>query len=195
VVEVLRISCIVMGMTDSERTRASKFLSLILRHKPETIGISLDARGWALVQDIIDKSTGREVSFTKDLLEGVVSNCRKQRFEFNEDCTRIRCRQGHSLDIELGLQATEPPEYLFHGTATRFLQSILAEGLKKQQRQHVHLSIDDNTATAVGSRYGKPVVLKILAGKMFRDGHIFYISANGVWLTDSVPPQYIESPS
>lgn len=180
-------------MNDSEHTEASKFLSLILRHKPETIGIKLDSEGWALVQDIIINSEKGEISFTEELLKSIVAKSEKQRFEFNESCTKIRCYQGHSLSIELGLKAAEPPQDLFHGTATRFLQSLLAHGLKKQKRQYVHLSLDIATARAVGTRYGKPVILKISARKMFQDGHIFYLSGNGVWLTDSVPPQYIEN--
>ena len=179
-------------MSDSDRIRASKFLSLVLRHKPEELGIILDTHGWAATEEVIRLSANSSIAFTNEILEQIVSECEKQRFEFNEDRTKIRCRQGHSLSVELELPARQPPEILFHGTATRFLESILAGGLLKQQRQHVHLSPDVETATSVGSRYGRPVVLRVLAGKMFCDGHVFYLSENGVWLTDSVPAVYIE---
>lgn len=180
---------------DRTLTQASKFLSLILRHKPETIHISLDEQGWASVSELIANTQQSDVVFSEELLQEIVAKCNKQRFEFNDDGSKVRCHQGHSLDIELGLEVTKPPEYLYHGTASRFLERIMSEGLRKQKRHHVHLSPDVETATAVGSRYGKPVILKIHAGKMFEDGHTFYVSGNGVWLTDSVAPEYLQRDS
>lgn len=173
--------------------KASKFLSLILRHKPEVIGITLDARGWASLDDLVANTQTREIAYTEALVRAIVSNCKKQRFELSDDGRRVRCHQGHSLDIELGLKAVIPPELLYHGTASRFLESIMAKGLKKQRRHHVHLSTDILTATAVGSRYGTPVILTVLAGRMHEEGNSFYRSGNGVWLTDAVAPQYLLS--
>ena len=172
--------------------KESKLLSLILRHRPETLGVTLDEQGWVSVEDLIMSSKDCGIAFSKKLLSDIVVNCNKQRFQFNEDKSMIRCHQSHSLDIELGLNETEPPDFLFHGTATRFLESILAEGLKKQSRHHVHLSSDIDTANAVGSRYGKVVVLRISAREMLEEGYVFYLSGNGVWLTDSVPSEFIK---
>jgi putative RNA 2'-phosphotransferase len=173
-------------------TKESKFLSLVLRHKPETLGVTLDEQGWASVENLVTSSRNCDIAFSRKLLSDIVANCNKQRFQFNEDKSMIRCHQGHSLDIKLGLNETEPPDELFHGTATRFLESILAEGLKKKSRHHVHLSSDIDTARAVGSRYGKVIILRISAREMFKEGHVFYLSGNGVWLTDSVPSEFIK---
>ena len=169
----------------------SKFLSLILRHQPEKIGLSLDANGWASIDDLLRLSTAKGRPLTRALLDEVVETNDKQRFVFNEDRSMIRASQGHSVAVDLELSAVAPPPVLFHGTATRFLESIRVQGLLKGSRQHVHLSPDESTAIRVGQRHGKPVVLRIAAGRMQLEGHKFYRSANGVWLTDHVPPIFI----
>ena len=170
----------------------SKFLSLILRHQPEKIGLSLDANGWADIEELLRLSAAKGKPLTRALLEEVVLTNDKQRFVLSEDGAKIRANQGHSVSVELGLVPVVPPPVLFHGTATRFLESIRQQGLLKGSRQHVHLSPDEVTAMKVGQRHGKPVVLKIAAGKMQRDGHKFFCSANGVWLTDHVPAAFFE---
>ena len=177
-------------MTAQNIKRISKFLSLILRHQPQKIGLTLDKNGWASVADILEKS---DLKFTMETLEEVVKNNDKQRFSFNADKTKIRANQGHSLKtIDLELAPQIPPSFLYHGTVPKFLQSIKLEGLKKMNRQHVHLSPDRQTATIVGQRRGVPTILSINTGKMQADGYLFYLSKNGVWLTDHVPPKYIE---
>ena len=170
----------------------SKFLSLILRHQPEKIGLSLDANGWADIEELLRLSAAKGKPLTRALLEEVVLTNDKQRFVLSEDGAKIRANQGHSVSVDLGLVPVVPPPVLFHGTATRFLESIRQQGLLKGSRQHVHLSPDEVTAMKVGQRHGKPVVLKIAAGKMQRDGHKFFYSANGVWLTDHVPAAFFE---
>ncbi|MEO1524159.1 MAG: RNA 2'-phosphotransferase [Planctomycetota bacterium] len=176
----------------------SKFLSLILRHQPETIGVTLDPEGWLDIDTLIRQANkhGRELS--KELIQVVVAENDKQRFALSSDGLRLRANQGHSIrSIDLDLQAVAPPEILFHGTIEKFLTSIRSRGLLKQNRNHVHLSADRDTAIKVGSRRGKPVILEVRATEMHRDGHDFYRSENGVWLTDHVPPSYlaeVESP-
>lgn len=173
--------------------KQSKFLSLILRHQPETIGLTLDEAGWASVAELLEKLAEHNHHMTMEELEQVVITNDKQRFSFNEDKTHIRANQGHSLKtLDLGLHSIEPPETLYHGTAERFLDSILQTGLEKRSRQHVHLSADVETAHKVGIRHGKPIILQVAAGQMQRDGLIFYRSDNGVWLTDHVPVTYLE---
>ena len=169
----------------------SKFLSLILRHRPDVIGIELDAEGWVSVEDLLAACAQHGRAISREQLDAVVRTNDKQRFAFSADGNRIRANQGHSLPVDLGLVPVEPPELLYHGTVRRFLESIRQEGLTKGNRHHVHLSPDVETATKVGQRRGRPVVLVIEAGRMFRDGHKFYQSENGVWLTDAVPPEYI----
>lgn len=169
----------------------SKFLSLILRHQPETIGLILDAHGWADVDELISKANHHGKAISYDSLVKVVANNDKQRFSLSEDGLKIRANQGHSLTIDLALTAKQPPEVLYHGTATRFLSSILAIGLKPQARQHVHLSQDKATAIKVGQRHGKPMVLEIAAATMQQDGYSFFLSDNQVWLTDTVPANYL----
>ncbi len=178
---------------DKRQVRISRFLSLVLRHRPEAIGLELDEAGWARVPELIRlaREHGRELSET--VIREVVENNDKRRFSLSDDGSRIRARQGHSLRVDLGLEPAAPPEVLFHGTATRFLDSILRRGLVKGKRQHVHLSADEVTARAVGRRHGGPVVLRIEAGRMHADGHAFYLSENGVWLTDHVPIDYFET--
>ncbi len=168
-------------------------MSLVLRHQPEAIGVALDENGWANVEDMIKKMKASGKNTDKELIEMVVETNDKKRFAFNEDKTLIRANHGHSIEVELNLEEAIPPAILYHGTADRFLPSILKQGLIKQQRQHVHLSWQSETAKAVGSRHGKPVILNINAGAMHKDGFIFYLSANNVWLTDAVPVQYIST--
>jgi putative RNA 2'-phosphotransferase len=170
----------------------SKLLSYILRHSPETIKLKLDENGWADVNELIAKFDLYDLTLDFDLLEYVVENNDKKRFAFNEDKTKIRASQGHSIAIELNLNETEPLEYLYHGTVEKFLSDIKTQGLQKMSRQHVHLSADKETANKVGGRRGKPVILTINSGAMHKAGYKFYLSANNVWLTDVVPAEYIE---
>lgn len=175
-----------------ELVKVSKFLSLILRHKPEEIGLSLDAEGWADIEKLLRLASQRGQRLTRSVLDEVVESNDKKRFVISEDGLRIRAQQGHSISIDLGLAPQQPPTLLFHGTATRFLESILRQGLLPGRRQHVHLSPDEETAVKVGQRHGKPAVLRIASGTMFDQGHVFYLSGNGVWLTEHVPPAFIE---
>lgn len=169
----------------------SKFLSLVLRHNPQAIGLSLDPNGWADIAELLERMAlhGRPIS--RAFLEDVVATNDKKRFSISEDGHRIRANQGHSMAVDLGLRSQEPPPLLFHGTTIRHLASIQTHGLLKQGRQQVHLSPDETTATKVGQRHGPPVVLRIAAQHMHQDGYTFYLSANGVWLTDHVPAAYI----
>jgi putative RNA 2'-phosphotransferase len=171
--------------------QVSKFLSYVLRHKPDAIGLELDAGGWATVEDLIRCSAANGQTLTRALIEEVVATNDKQRFSLSPDGDRIRANQGHSVLVDLGLKPVEPPRLLYHGTATRFLASILENGLRPSGRQHVHLSPDEETALKVGKRHGKPVVLTIEAGSMHADGHPFYRSDNDVWLTEEVPSGYL----
>ena len=172
----------------------SKYLSFVLRHKPKDAGITLDDAGWVPVDELLPKidKKGYPVSF--DRLCDIVANNDKKRFEFNEDKSLIRASQGHTIKVDLGYSPVEPPEILYHGTALKNLDSIRSKGLVKGNRHHVHLSQYKDTALAVGQRYGKPVLLEILAVKMHADGYVFNISTNSVWLTDSVPMEYIQFP-
>jgi putative RNA 2'-phosphotransferase len=169
----------------------SKFLSLILRHKPDTIGLSLDAQGWAAIDELIAKSDAAGMRFTREELLQVVQSSDKNRFSVSDDGQQIRAAQGHSVDVELGLLPQEPPAVLYHGTATRFVDAILSEGLKPQARQQVHLSADEATALRVGERHGKPVILEVDTLRMHAQGFKFYRADNGVWLTDLVPPEFL----
>ena len=178
-------------MTEQDKKRIGKFLSLVLRHSPETIDIELDEQGWANVKELIEKCKKHRYHFSMEDLIEIVETNDKQRYAFNEKRNKIRANQGHSIDIDLALSPIKPPEFLYHGTATRFLDSIQKEGIVKGSRQHVHLSKDKETATKVGSRHGKPIVLTILSGKMDEDGILFYQADNGVWLTDYVDTKYI----
>lgn len=178
-------------MNKDRATSISKYLSLVLRHDPAAAGVMLDAEGWVRVADLLDGAARHGHSFTRAELEEVVQKNEKQRFAFNADGQRIRANQGHSVSVDLGLTPETPPEILYHGTVEHFVPSIMEKGLDKRDRQHVHLSLDINTATRVGSRRGEPVILKIAAANMHADGFQFYCSANGVWLTERVPPQYI----
>lgn len=170
----------------------SKFLSLVLRHKPETIGIQLDPNGWVEVNELIEKANNYGIKFDREALNHIVATNSKKRFAFNDTFDKIRASQGHSIEIELGYISQKPPEFLFHGTAEKYVQSILDTGLEKRNRQHVHLSIDLETANKVGQRHGKPFIFKVLAEQMYNDNFQFYISDNGVWLTDNVPAKYLK---
>ena len=178
--------------TNKNIINLSKFLSLVLRHQPQTIGIELDENGWTDVQKLIQKMNDYGKTINLKTLKEVVENNDKKRFAFDESGTKIRANQGHSVKIDLGYTAQEPPKILYHGTATRFLSSIYQTGLQKRQRHHVHLSRDLETATKVGKRHGKLVILEVAAKAMHQAGHPFFISENGVWLTDRVPVQYLK---
>lgn len=179
-------------MTEEHKKSISKFLSLVLRHQPEEIGLILNENGWADVVELMQKAAQKGKRFSMEELEELVATNDKKRFSFNEDKTLIRANQGHSVDIDLALQPVMPPEVLYHGTAEKNLTSILENGIQKMNRQHVHLSKDKETAFKVGSRHGKPVILTINSRQMHQDGLLFYQSDNGVWLTDEVARQYIQ---
>lgn len=171
--------------------RISKFLSLVLRHQPEMIGIQLDANGWANVNELLEKANKYGVKIDREILNHIVETNSKKRFAFNNTLDKIRASQGHSIEIELGYTNQKPPEILYHGTGEKSVQSILKTGLEKRSRQHVHLSSDIETAVKVGQRHGKPVVFIVLAGQMYEDKYQFFLSDNGVWLTDKVPIKYL----
>ncbi|MBW8688198.1 RNA 2'-phosphotransferase [Chitinophaga rhizophila] len=179
-------------MNEQQIKSISKFLSLVLRHQPDTIGITLDANGWTDVQELLTRMHANHKPLTLAQLKTVVDTNDKKRFAFSADGTMIRASQGHSVDVSLGLPPVTPPEYLYHGTVGKYLDNIRQEGLQKMSRQHLHLSRDKQTAISVGSRRGLPVILTIRTGQMHRDGYLFYLSDNGVWLTDHVPAAYIE---
>ena len=181
-------------MTPNQTTRLSKFLSLILRHNPGAAGVVLDSAGWVAVGELLAGCARAGKSMTREQLDHVVANNDKKRFEFSADGLLIRASQGHSLEVELDYESQTPPDLLYHGTASRFVDSIRAGGLLKQARHHVHLSAEITTATQVGSRHGKPVVLTIRAGEMHRAGYAFFRSTNGVWLVDAVPVEFIQFP-
>jgi putative RNA 2'-phosphotransferase len=172
----------------------SKFLSLVLRHEPGKIGITLDENGWTDCEQLIQAAGRRGKKFSYETLVEIVRNNDKQRFALSEDGKRIRANQGHSVTVDLALEPQTPPESLFHGTVPKFLESIRSSGLHKGERHHVHLSPNLVTATKVGERRGKAVILTIRAAEMSAAGHPFYVSANGVWLTDTVPPEFIDFP-
>jgi putative RNA 2'-phosphotransferase len=176
----------------TEVKQASKFLALVLRHQPEVAGLTLDAQGWAPVADVLAALGRRFPGFTRGDLETVVETNDKKRYAFDESGTRIRASQGHSVAVELDLEPLAPPAILYHGTVERFLPSIMDKGLVKGSRHHVHLSADVDTALKVGGRRsGGTVILEVAAGEMAKAGHSFFQSANGVWLTDHVPPLYV----
>ncbi|MCG6981189.1 MAG: RNA 2'-phosphotransferase [Deltaproteobacteria bacterium] len=174
--------------------RISKFLSLVLRHKPERIGLSLDRGGWAKIDELLLKANQAGLSLHKDLLQRVVDSNDKHRFSFSQDRQGIRANYGHSIPVDLDFAPSKPPEFLFHGTATRFVESIREQGLVPRKRNHVHLSPDHQTAIMVGRRHGKPIVLTIQAGRMYEFGFQFFCSTNGVWLTEKVPAEHLLFP-
>lgn len=169
----------------------SKYISLILRHKPETIGITLDEHGWAKVSELIE-GIRRTRPFDMELLEEIVRTDEKMRYSFNEDKTLIRANQGHSIPVDVELEQKMPPEFLWHGTGAKYTESIEQQGLISKSRLYVHLSREYDTAVQVGSRHGSPVVYKVLTGKMAQEGYVFYLAKNGVWLTKEVPVRYLE---
>lgn len=169
----------------------SKFLSLILRHKPQIVGIELDEHGWAEVEELVRRV--KDLDFEK--LEKIVATDEKRRYSFSADKKLIRANQGHSIPVDLELEALKPPETLYHGTAERFASSISGQGLLKMSRMYVHLSSDVETAEKVGRRHGKPKIFLVESGKMFLDGYKFFKSANDVWLTEKVPPNYLKEMS
>ena len=177
---------------EKETVRLSKFLSLVLRHQPEAIGLVLDENGWADVFDLLQKLKAKGFAVGNEALQHVVATNNKKRFAFNADGSKIRASQGHSITVDLGYEVSTPPAVLYHGTAEKNVGAILQNGLIRQNRQHVHLSKDVETAITVGKRHGKPVVFNVMAGAMHKDGFAFYVSANGVWLTDAVPCNYLQ---
>lgn len=172
-------------------TKTSKYISLILRHKPMQIGITLDPHGWANVDQLI-AGVSKTHPLTMEMLEEIVATDNKQRYSFNDDKTLIRANQGHSVDVDVELEQAIPPDTLYHGTGEKFVQSIDEQGLVPKSRLYVHLSKDYNTAVNVGSRHGKPVVYRVDTKKMASDGYEFFLSVNGVWLTKEVPASYLE---
>lgn len=170
----------------------SKFLSFILRHSPEAIGLTLDVQGWAVIDDMVEKARLAGRDFSRNDLLRVVQSSDKKRFSISEDGLHIRAVQGHSITVDLGLQPKKPPEVLYHGTAMRFVSAILREGLVPKSRQHVHLSVDESSARIVGQRHGAPTIFIVNALRMHLMGFLFYLSENGVWLTDHVPPEFLE---
>ena len=178
-------------------TGMSKFVAWVLRHKPGEIGIELDENGWVDIDDLVSCAVAYQQAkgfdqLTHELLDEIVSTDKKGRYEYSEDGWMIRACQGHSVNVDLGLDPKEPPLVLYHGTAQRFVKSIRKDGLQKRNRTHVHLSKTYDEAVKVGKRHGKPVVLAVKAGEMHDDGFEFFLSKNKVWLTDNVPPEYIE---
>lgn len=167
-------------------------MSLILRHKPEIIEITLDEHGWANVNELIKGIAKNNAGFNMDILEQIVRTDSKQRYSFNDDKSLIRANQGHSVNVDVELKEKEPPEYLYHGTGEKYVKSINQDGLIPKSRLYVHLSKDIKTAENVGKRHGKEVVYRINSGQMYRDGYKFYLSENGVWLTKEVPVKYLE---
>lgn len=177
-----------------DSVRLSKFLSLVLRHEPERAGLQLDPAGWVSVDELLAGCARAGLLIDRSQLEEVVRTSDKKRFAFDSAGRRIRASQGHSVDVRLDYPPQTPPPVLFHGTATRFLDSIRATGLVRGDRHHVHLSADETTAHAVGSRHGKPVILLVDAAAMHAAGHAFFRSENGVWLTDAVPVAHLKFP-
>ena len=170
----------------------SKYLSLHLRHQPEAIGLTLQPGGWVNINDLLSATRHHsDLTLTRDLLQTVVTTSDKQRFAISPDGQRIRANQGHSIPIDLQLPPQTPPEILYHGTAEPAVSAILAEGLKKMARHHVHLSATPDTAKTVGSRHGRPVIFQVAATTMYNDSFTFHCSDNGVWLTDHVPVEYL----
>jgi len=185
-----------MNKSPKSLTSTSKFLSLVLRHQPEVIGMQLDSEGWLPIDELIQNANRNGKELSLELLHEVVASCEKKRFALSDDGLKIRANQGHSVpDVELNLESVPPPKELYHGTVSAFLASIREQGLLKRSRNHVHLSADVETAKKVGARHGKPVILMIRTEAMHQFGHTFYLSANGVWLTDAVPIKFIEFPN
>lgn len=179
-------------MVGKEDMKISKFISLVLRHKPDEIGLTLDEYGYVNTSDLIKGLNRKGYKVTVSDIERIVAEDDKQRYSFNYDKNKIKANQGHSIQVNLELQAIDPPEVLYHGTSTRFSESIYNEGIRKQGRQYVHLSADLETAAKVGKRHGELVIFKISSEQMCKDGYKFFLSENNVWLTDYVPAKYIK---
>jgi len=182
-------------MNDKRPVNKSKFLSLVLRHRPWLIDIELDPQGWVSVEDLLKGCEQQGITINEEELSEIVATNEKKRFSLSEDKKKIRANYGHSLPLKLDLVPKQPPDILYHGTTRQNMETIRQQGLKRMQRTHVHLSQDYNSAINVGGRHGKPIVLEILAGKMYSDGFVFYLTESGVWLVDNVPPQYLSCSS
>ena len=178
-------------MDKARATHLSKFLSLVLRHEPAAANVTLDAEGWVDTNALVLGAARAGVRMTQAELKEIVETSDKRRFALSEDGLRIRANQGHSVSVDLGLAPSVPPDILFHGTVEAFVASIMSTGLEKRARQHVHLSADIATAKKVGGRRGLPIVLRVDALAMVNAGYTFYVSENGVWLTDAVPPEFL----
>ena len=181
-------------MDQKRLVKTSKYLSRHLRHDPARLGLTLEPGGWVEVDTLLRACSDRGFALSRAQLEEVVATNDKQRFSFDEAGTRIRANQGHSVEIDLQLAPAAPPAVLFHGTAHQYIDAIMREGLRPMRRHDVHLSADVTTATKVGARHGRPVVLEVAAGRMAGEGFVFRVSANGVWLTPEVPPRYLRLP-
>ena len=178
-------------MNQQELNKVSKSLSYILRHRPDSVGLELHEGGWLDINALLEAMDRSGLQVSRDVLERVVAKNDKQRFEFSDDRVHIRARQGHSAEVELGYMPSVPPDVLYHGTATKYLDSIIEQGLLKCKRHHVHMSTNKETMLQVGMRHGKPVLLLIDAKRMTADGHLFFVTGNHVWLTDLVPAEYL----
>jgi putative RNA 2'-phosphotransferase len=178
-------------MTKEALKKISKNLSYVLRHRPDTVGLELGENGWVDVEVLLAAFAQHGKAISRDLLQTVVRDSDKQRYEFSDDGARIRARQGHSVEVDLGYEPATPPDVLYHGTAARNLESIFEQGLLKGSRHHVHMSTNKETMLQVAQRHGKPVLLAIDAAQMFADSHEFFVTGNQVWLTEHVPPKYI----
>jgi putative RNA 2'-phosphotransferase len=179
-------------MDDARLVTISKYLSKHLRHKPERLGLTLAEGGWVPVDDLLTACAKHQFAVTRAELDEVVQRNDKQRFSFDPTGELIRANQGHSVEVDLQLEPVEPPEFLFHGTGDQSVEAILRDGLDKMRRHHVHLSVDRETARKVGRRHGHPAIFRVDAQQMHADGHVFYCSANGVWLVEHVPPHYLQ---
>jgi len=181
-------------MTPAEEKSLSKYISLVLRHDPSAADVELDAQGWVTIASLIDGAARKGRQMTEAQLRQVVANSDKKRFTISEDDQSIRAAQGHSVSVDLGLKEATPPDILYHGTSSEAATSILIEGLSPRSRQHVHLSSDPDTARKVGARHGKPVVFSVYAQVAASEGQPFWISENGVWLTDALHPDFLYLP-
>lgn len=178
-------------INEKQLTKLSKFMSLVLRHAPETIGLTLDDNGWASVPALIDKMKQHGRHIDREMLEHIVATNNKKRFAFNHDGERIRASQGHSISVDLGYTAQQPPEKLYHGTSQKSTEMIFRTGIQKMKRHHVHLSADKMTAKTVGARHGKPVILTIDSQAMADENYTFFRTDNGVWLVEAIPVRFI----
>ena len=180
-------------MTDARLVKVSKYLAKHLRHQPERLGLTLEPGGWVRVDDLLAACAAHRFPVSREELEQVVAENDKRRYSFDDSGTRIRANQGHTVEVDLGLVPVEPPAVLYHGTSERSVDAILDAGLQPMGRHHVHLSPDVETARRVGGRRGRPVVLAVDAAAMHAAGHQFYVSDNGVWLTDDVPSEFLST--